>query len=212
MRKAALFDLDGVIVDTEPCYTVFWQKIGAEYFPEDPDFAYKIKGHTLTYILDRYFSKDSQERIQQLLEEHQQTMSYPLIAGVLPFVDALRSRGVGVAVVTSSDQAKMQGLYRQHPDFVSHFDRIFTAEDALRSKPAPDCYIAAARYFGLEAAETVVFEDSFNGLEAGRKSGALVVGLTTSNTAAELRDRCDLTVADFQQPEVLLPLFGIMEK
>ena len=209
MKTAALFDLDGVIVDTEPRYTEFWEVIGRDYFPGDPLFAQNIKGHTLTYILEKYFPQDvqTQQKVMDLLKAHQRQMAYPYIPGVMAFVARLREQGVGVAVVTSSDLEKMACLYQEHPEFPACFDRIFTAEDALRSKPAPDCYCAAARYFGLEASRCVVFEDSFNGLEAGRASGARVVGLSTSNSAECIAAYCDLVISDFQNVEQLLRLF-----
>ena len=209
MKTAALFDLDGVIIDTEPSYTEFWAGIGKEYFPEDEHFALRLKGQTLTYIFETFFPGDQtrQDAIQQRLLEHQQTMSYPFIPGAMEFIHQLRAKGIGIAVVTSSDCAKMQNLYKEHPDFLSQFDRIFTAEDALRSKPAPDCYIAAAHFFGLEPAQCVVFEDSFNGLKAGRASGAKVVGLSTSNPAQEVAEYSDLVVSDFQETATLLELF-----
>lgn len=53
MQTAALFDLDGVIVDTEGQYTEFWKRVGNQDFPNVPDFAFRIKGHTLTQILMR---------------------------------------------------------------------------------------------------------------------------------------------------------------
>lgn len=209
MKTAALFDLDGVIIDTEPSYTDFWTGIGHDYFPEDADFASKLKGNTLTHIFEKFFPDDAERQaaVQQRLADHQRTMTYPLIAGVMEFIRLLRAKGVGVAVVTSSDQEKMAGVYRQHPDFAAAFDRIFTAEDALRSKPAPDCYVAAAAHFGLSAADCVVFEDSFNGLKSGRDSGAYVVGLSTSNTAAEIARMCDEVIPDFREVDVLKHLF-----
>ena len=56
MIKAALFDLDGVVFETESQYTIFWGMIGREYHPEMPDFAHRIKGQTLVQIYDKYFS------------------------------------------------------------------------------------------------------------------------------------------------------------
>lgn len=210
MKTAALFDLDGVIVDTEPSYTEFWEVIGKDYFPDNPRFAASIKGQTLTHILNDCFPGDlnRQAEVKKRLDEHQRTMKYPLIAGAMDFIDCLRNKGIGVAVVTSSDCAKMNNLYLAHPGFKEKFDRIFTAEDALRSKPSPDCYISAAHSFGLNAEACVVFEDSFNGLKAGRASGAKVVGLTTSNPASEIAEYCDVVVADFSQSDNLLDLFA----
>ena len=59
MIKAALFDLDGVVLDTETQYSVFWGMIGKKYHPEMPDFAQRIKGQTLVQIYDKYFSDDT---------------------------------------------------------------------------------------------------------------------------------------------------------
>lgn len=209
MRTAALFDLDGVLVDTESSYTEFWTLVGKTYFPENVQFAQSIKGQTLANIYADHFADrpDWQEAVMRELDSFEQSMGYPYVPGAMDFVRQLRERGVGVAVVTSSNCKKMENLYREHPEFPAAFDRIFTAEDALRSKPAPDCYIAAAQHFGLSAASCVVFEDSFNGLRSGRASGAKVVGLATSHPASVIRDYADEVVADFQDAEKLLHWF-----
>lgn len=197
---AALFDLDGVIVDTEPQYTLLWEKIGKQDFPHNPTFAFDVKGSTLVQIFEKYYSGNiaAQERIVRELDEYEASMDYPFIPGVLEFVDALRTAGVKAAVVTSSNVVKMESLYRVHPDFSSHFDRIFTSEDTKRSKPFPDCYIGAAEKLGCNPKDCVVFEDSFNGLRAGMSSGAHVVGLTTSNSEESIRNLCHECLADFR--------------
>ncbi len=197
---AALFDLDGVIVDTEPQYTLLWEKIGRQDFPHNPTFAFDVKGSTLVQIFEKYYSGDiaAQERIVHELDEYEASMDYPFVPGVLEFVDALRAAGVKTAVVTSSNVVKMESLYRVHPDFASHFDRIFTSEDTKRSKPFPDCYIGAAEKLDCNPKDCVVFEDSFNGLRAGMSSGAHVVGLTTSNSEESIRNLCHETLADFR--------------
>ncbi len=204
MQTAALFDLDGVLVDTEGQYTRFWKAVGEEDFPEIPDFATRIKGHTLVQIYNQYYHEQSEKQasITSRLNRFELEMDFPLIPGALAFVEALRAAGYRTAVVTSSNQAKFACLLRHHPDFASYFDRIFTAEDALRSKPAPDCYIAAARSLGFEASECYVFEDSINGLRAGYDSGAIVVGLTTTNTENTIKPYCCHTMADFTNIKV----------
>ncbi len=196
---AALFDLDGVIVDTEPQYTTLWERIGQRDFPHIPTFAQDVKGSTLVQIFDKYYpgNKEAQQRVTQELDEYEANMDYPYVPGALPFVDALRMAGIKTAVVTSSNAQKMESLYRVHPDFRSHFDRIFTSEHTKRSKPFPDCYIGAAAKFGLVGRNCVVFEDSFNGLRAGKASGAYVVGLTTSNSEEAIRELCDESIPNF---------------
>lgn len=199
MNTAALFDLDGVIVDTEGQYTEYWKGVGKEYFPDRPDFAEGIKGHTMVQILAEYFPDDeeSQRKVKKGLDDFEAAMDFPYVPGAVEFVRNLREAGVKTAVVTSSDKAKMQCLYRCHPEIPEMFDHIFTSEDMTRSKPAPDCYIMAARYFGFDAKDCFVFEDSISGLQAAHDSKGCVVGLTTTNAKERIQEYCTHMMADF---------------
>lgn len=203
-NRAALFDLDGVIIDTEPAYSAFWAHVGNIYFPNEKHFAENIKGHSLTDIFASYFSENAevQENITLMLKEQEGNMSYPLIDGGLEIVRHLRDTGWKTAIVTSSNKAKMAHLYCEHPEFCKLFDAIFTAEDALRSKPAPDCYIHAAEVLGCKAKDCVIFEDSISGLQAARSSGAYVVGLTTSHGREIIAPLADVVIdtwADYEK-------------
>ena len=197
--SAVLFDLDGVIVDTEGQYSRFWKQIGAEYLPGVPDFAPAIKGRTLTQIYDTYFP-DAADRdaITERLYAFERQMDFPYIAGAREFLEALRAKGVPTAIVTSSNCDKMACLYARHPEIKNLVTAVLTAEDARRSKPAPDCYLAAAERLGVENGKCLVFEDSPGGLAAGRASGALVAGVCTSLAAAEIEPLCDMYIEDFK--------------
>lgn len=199
--KAALFDLDGVVFDTEPQYTVFWGAQCREFHPEHPGLEHEIKGQTLTQIYDKHFTanglKDKQPLITRRLNDYEARMSYDYVEGFEDFISQLRQRGIRTAVVTSSNLPKMQSVYRQRPEFQGLFDAILTSEDFERSKPAPDCYLKAAQRFGVSPNECVVFEDSFNGLKAGRAAGMTVVGLATTNAAEDIRPLCDEVVSNF---------------
>ena len=198
--SAVLFDLDGVIVDTEGQYSRFWKQIGAEYLPGVPDFAPAIKGRTLTQIYDTYFP-DAADRdaITERLYAFERQMDFPYIAGAREFLEALRAKGVPTAIVTSSNCDKMACLYACHPEIKNLVTAVLTAEDARRSKPAPDCYLAAAERLGVEIGKCLVFEDSPGGLAAGRASGALVAGVCTSLAAAEIEPLCDMYIEDFKE-------------
>lgn len=199
--KAALFDLDGVVFDTEPQYTVFWGAQCREFHPEHPGLEHEIKGQTLTQIYDKHFTanglKDKQPLITRRLNDYEAQMSYDYVEGFENFISQLRQRGIRTAVVTSSNLPKMQSVYRQRPEFQGLFDAILTSEDFERSKPDPDCYLKAAQRFGVSPNECVVFEDSFNGLKAGRAAGMTVVGLATTNAAEDIRPLCDEVVSNF---------------
>ena len=188
MVKACLFDLDGVVFDTEPLYTLFWRNLDKRLRPNIDNFEHIIKGQTLVQIYDKYFAGEEkkQEEITAFVNKYEQNMSFNYIAGFEDFVKDVRSKGIKTAVVTSSNLEKMQNVYNKHPEFKGYFDEILTSEDFEESKPSPDCYLKAAARFGLSPKECIVFEDSFNGLRSGIASGARVIGLATTNSMAEI--------------------------
>ena len=199
MIKACLFDLDGVVFETESLYTSFWCEMKKEYCPEITDFEYIIKGQTLVQIYDKYFVGDEkkQQEITNKLNEFEQSMPFNYVDGFETFVKALRSEGIKTAVVTSSNREKMQNVYRKHPEFQSYFDAILTSEDFEESKPSPDCYLKAAARFGVQSKECIVFEDSFNGLRSGVASGARVIGLATTNPIQEIKKYTDKVISNY---------------
>ena len=188
MVKACLFDLDGVVFDTEPLYTLFWRNLDKRLRPNIDNFEHIIKGQTLVQIYDKYFAgeEEKQKEVTTLLYEYEQNMSFNYITGFENFVKDVRSKGIKTAVVTSSNLEKMQNVYNKHPEFKGYFDEILTSEDFEESKPSPDCYLKAAARFGVSPKECIVFEDSFNGLRSGIASGARVIGLATTNSVVEI--------------------------
>ena len=181
---AVLFDFDGVVVDTETQYSVFWHKMGVDYLGME-DLESRVKGQTLMYIYDTFFPGMTKEReeITVGLDRFEQDMSYDFVPG---------------AVVTSSNDKKMEAVYRAKPEIKSMFDRILTAEMFTASKPAPDCFLLGMEVFGTTPETTYVFEDSFNGLKAGMASGATVIALATTNSREEITPLCHYVLDDFQ--------------
>ena len=199
--KAALFDLDGVVFDTEPQYSVFWGAQCREFHPEHPGLEHEIKGQTLVQIYDAWFSGELAEKqpmITERLNKFEQQMDYIYVPGFEEYISQLRSKGVKTAVVTSSNQPKMEAVYQSHPEFRSMFDAILTSEDFERSKPDPDCYLKAAQRLGVKVEDCVVFEDSFNGLKSGKAAGMYVVGLSTTNPATAIRPYCDEIIENYE--------------
>ena len=199
--KAALFDLDGVVFDTEPQYSVFWGAQCREFHPEHPGLEHEIKGQTLVQIYDAWFSGELAEKqplITERLNKFEQQMDYIYVPGFEEYISQLRSKGVKTAVVTSSNQPKMEAVYQSHPEFRSMFDAILISEDFERSKPDPDCYLKAAQRLGVKVEDCVVFEDSFNGLKSGKAAGMYVVGLSTTNPATAIRPYCDEIIENYK--------------
>ena len=198
-KITALFDCDGVIVDTEGQYTVFWNEMGQKYV-NDANFGSKVKGQTLVQIYDKYFAGESEKQrdITEALNRFEIKMNYDYVPGIVEFIADLRRHGVKIALVTSSNTAKMENVYHAHPEFKSLFDEILTAERFKRSKPDPECFLLGITILGSDSKDSYVFEDSFHGLQAGRSSGAIVVGLATTNSREAIADKADYVIDDFR--------------
>lgn len=195
---AALFDLDGVLVDTETVYTEFWSEMD-RLFPTGVDnFAHVIKGSTLPKILSTYFhSEADRDEIRRLLKEQEENMRYVIFDGVMDFLRDLRAHGIPAAIVTSSGDKKMKRLFATNPGFREMFATVITDSDVSRSKPDPEGYLLGASRLGRKGEECFVFEDSFAGLEAGRRAGATIVALATTNPRSSLTGKADAVIDTF---------------
>ena len=204
--KALLFDFDGVVMDTESLYSNFWRVVGAEHLPEVKDFEKQIKGSTLRNIFDRYFAQQSslQHEIAVALQEFEERMTFEYIPNCQVWLQQLKQQGIKTAIVTSSDRKKMMHAVRKHPELEQLFDVIVTADDFTESKPHPEGYLTAASKLGVAPQECVVLEDSFHGLEAGRRAGMRLVGLATTNSAESIAPHCDVVIADFTAENIKL--------
>lgn len=193
-----LFDFDGVIADTESQYTLFWDRMGMDYLGLE-DFGHTIKGQTLKQIFGKYFDgmTKEQEEIVPQLNAFESSMTYDYIPGAHEFMQSLKKAGIRSAIVTSSNDVKMANAYKAHPELKELVDVILTSEHFSKSKPDPECFLKGMEVLGAKPEETIVFEDSFHGIAAGRASGAKVIGLATTNKSEALAPLCDMVIDDF---------------
>ncbi len=195
---AFLFDLDGVIFDTEGQYSIFWNQIGEEYLG-DSDFASKIKGETTATSLKRCCPDNDleRERLRRRLYDFEAQMKFGYIPGVQTFLSRLKEKGCPTAIVTSSNRIKMAVVYKARPEIPEMFGHILTGDDFGRSKPFPDCYLLGMKVCGTSPEDTFIFEDSFNGLESARSSGGHVIALATTNSRDAVAPYADMVIDDF---------------
>ena len=198
-REVALFDLDGVVINTESQYTGFWAGVGERYFHSGTKFANMIKGATLVQIFDKYFrdAHKAQREITASLDDFEKSMSYEYIEGFPKFVSDIRRASIKTAVVTSSNIKKMENVDRAHTEFHDLFDVILTSEDFERSKPDPDCYFKGAEHFGVQPNMCIGFEDSINGLKAVNAAGMYCVGLETTNPHDVVAEYADMVIDNY---------------
>lgn len=192
-----LFDLDGVLVDSEGEYSVFWGGIGDRYRLAST-FAADIKGTTIGEILLNFPEADRQGILEEL-HAFESEMRYPVYPGVMDFLQSLKNEGIPSAIVTSSDNVKMQLLRRRQPQLLDLVDDIITGSMVTHSKPHPEGYLRGAELLGVPIESCYVFEDSLQGLQAGRSSGATVIGLATTNPRPKVEPLADKTFDRFAE-------------
>ncbi len=202
--KAFLFDLDGVIIDSEPCYDQFWNNAVQKYRIPIENFPAIIKGNTLKAILEKYFYNYPIEIQQQIIQEcsdFEQTMDYLPIPGALTFIEQLKRNGYPIALVTSSDSKKVASVISRLK--LEHiFNSIVTADRISVGKPHPECFLLAAQDLNKAPSACIVFEDSFAGLEAARRAHMKIVALSTTNPPEQLQGKADLVIPNFDSIQV----------
>lgn len=181
---AAIFDLDGVLLDTEPLYSRATELIVARYG--------KIYSSTLKrFVMGRSPIDAASWVVEQLnlpispeayvLERMQLLkpllLDCPAVPGAAQLVQALHVRSIRLAVATSSEQQLLETKTKKHPWF-SCFDCTICGDDTrlTQLKPAPDIFLLAARSLGISPDRCLVFEDSPAGVTAARAAGMRVVG------------------------------------
>ncbi|MDY6000189.1 MAG: HAD family hydrolase [Candidatus Limisoma sp.] len=198
MTKGVLFDLDGVVVDSESIYTQFWSDIDKLYPTGVENFAIAIKGNTLQRILADYFpDNDVQQDILERIKDFEINMRYKPFAEAIRFINELKRNQFRIAIVTSSSQKKMDNLYAQNPGFREMFDAVVTGDMVSHSKPDPEPYLLGAKAIGVPPESCYVFEDSISGIESGIRAGATVIGLATTLPYDKIEGKAHLTINDF---------------
>ena len=130
--SGAIFDLDGVVLDTEGMYTKIWGAVGRKYHPEIEGFADMIKGMTLRNIMDKWFpGEELQREVDETLRRYEaEEMEFRYLNGADEYIRGLRERGIKTALATSSKREKIESVKRQIADIESLFDVVVTAEDS----------------------------------------------------------------------------------
>lgn len=197
----ALFDNDGVVLNTEPQYALFWNEQGKIFHPELTNFHSYLLGISLTETLDTYFSNNEEDRktVVKRLYDYEDHMAYEYFPGAEDFLKILKEKNVPTALVTSSNNDKMGKIINKHPEFHQLFNDIITANRVSKTKPNPECYKEGAKAINMDPKRCIVFEDSVAGIKAGKDAGCFVVGLTTTNSKEVIEKIADCVIEDLSK-------------
>lgn len=199
--KAIIFDMDGVLINTEPQYEDFWRTAAKKYNVYFQGFEKNIRGMTVKRLFEGQFRDIGDLEKKDLFKEFkafEDEMSFPEISGISTLLSHLKESKIKIGLVTSSDLEKLTRVSGQK-NYDLYFDVMITANDVVDGKPSPECYLKAADKLGVEPENCIVFEDSFAGISAARSAGMVVVGVSSSHSKDELMSECKNVVGDFQR-------------
>jgi pseudouridine 5'-phosphatase len=183
--QSVVFDLDGVLIDSEPIFEQAAKRLlGRRGLQWEPQVAHAMMGTPAKQAF-AYFRESYQlpESIEELAAESSvdfyealRESPIPLMAGVVDLLDRLQSKNVPLAIATSSSRRYIDRVFGPH-GLLQRFGFVLTCEDVEMGKPHPEVYQKAANRLGHAPADMIVLEDSVNGVRAAKAAGARCIAL-----------------------------------
>lgn len=211
--EAVLFDMDGVIVDSEP-YSMqalvdILRQYGIEPTADELQRSYgrKVREDVAHYFAHYGVTADLDMAVARKHARYYQLAGGHLKAfpGVMPLIDRLRQCGYRLGLASSGDRQKV-AFSMQALDLHGLFDIVITGDDVQYSKPHPQIYLAAAQRLGVAPDACLAIEDAPNGVEAAKRAGMQCIAVTNSVARAQLQG-ADLIVASLAEDlSPVLPL------
>ncbi len=194
-RLLAIFDHDGVLVDSLEHHQNAWIELGRQFgLPITAEFVKATFGMTNPSMFEHLLGHALDPEILAGYTEIKETCyrdlargKVVLLPGIRTLIDDLTGRGVTLAIGSSSVLPNLT-LTLESCGLEGRFAAIASLEDITKGKPDPEVFLVAARKSGIAPSRAVVFEDATFGIVAAKAAGMRAVGVTTTNTAEALRD------------------------
>ncbi|MBR3311329.1 MAG: HAD family phosphatase [Solobacterium sp.] len=181
MKKGVIFDMDGLLFDTEAVWQRNWSRVAADMGIDLPEAFRKeicgTSGEIMKRVIEKYYSVDDGTEIMQNVINgvHSDLKdNVPEKPGLHEILEHFRNKGMKMAVASSSSQAQIESNCR-NAGILEYFDALVSGAQIGKSKPAPDIFLAAAEKIGIAPEDCYVFEDAFNGVQAGYAAGSAVI-------------------------------------
>ena len=208
MEYGFIFDMDGVVIDSNPYHKIAWEKflIGQAIPFDDQLFDNVLSGRTGPTSLRMIFGEDlSQDKLDLFLEEVDSNYQKIIresddvtpIAGIHAFLDQITGNGLRLALATSAPTLNIE-LGLQKMKLENTFEHIVGKVDVSHGKPHPEVYLTSLKLLGMAAKNCIVFEDSKAGIQSARSAGIQVVGIASGHSKEELLEEgVSMVVDDF---------------
>lgn len=177
--KGAVFDMDGLMIDTEKLYLLYWKKAAADFgYDMKDEHVYAIRSLARKYsipMLKSFFGEDFpteevRARRTELINAHIEKNGIDLKKGLFELLNWLKDHGVKLAVATATPRERAT-LYLKKINALDLFDTVVCGDMIANGKPDPDIYLTAARELDLPPEQCAAFEDSPNGIKAAHAAG-----------------------------------------
>ena len=181
--KAVLFDMDGLMIDTESLSTeAFIKSAKAQGYNMTKEETLKVLGYTKASIYQFWIDYFQGTKVdgKKLVDDHYEYIEkvlYTVGPEKMPYVEELlkylRENNYKIAVASSSDTADIKNNLEK-TKLEKYIDEIASGAEVKNGKPAPDVFLLAAERLGVDAKDCLILEDSKAGIKAGKASGAMV--------------------------------------
>ena len=195
MIRGVLFDMDGVLVDSESfickAAIMMFSEIGIIVSPEDfQPFVGMGENRYIGGVAEKHGIMVDIEQVKartyNIYKKIVRGKLFPL-PGSHEFISRCRNKGLKLALVTSADAIKMEINLKEIGLSQNTFDSIITGLDVKKKKPFPEIYLKAAKSLGLKPGNCLVVEDAISGIDAGKAAGCRCLAVTTSFETAALK-------------------------
>lgn len=213
MIKAIIFDMDGVLVDSEPFHIeiekrqfrqheiVVSEEEHRRYMGVASDVMWKeiSQNHKLNLLVEKLIEQNKSESIRFFSELHE----IPVMPGLIELLERLQSKKYPLAVASSSFP-EIIDLILEKTHLRTYFQEVVSSQEAGKSKPEPDVFLLAARKLGVSPGNCLVVEDSFNGIEAAHTAGMPCVAFQGPGANPESQKQADAIISDLRELLMLL--------
>ncbi|MEL4307282.1 HAD family hydrolase [Joostella sp. CR20] len=202
-----IFDMDGVIVDSEPAHrkilnTVF-DELGLNFSNEYHQTLVGMAAVPMWKKIKKDYGIHT--NANELVNFHREIILFEMekidvqpVPGVLQFLQQLKSQNFHISLASSSTR-KLISLFMDKFEIATYFDYLVSGDDVERSKPNPDIFLKVAEKYNISPNNFIVVEDSYNGVTAAKAAGMMCVGYVNSNSGNQDLSAADMIINDFAE-------------
>lgn len=181
--KGAIFDMDGLMLDTEKLLVRFWKEAAKEFgYNMTDENVFEIRSLSRKYSIpllkgifgEEFPFNEVRSRRITLMNDYIDKYGFEVKKGLFELLDYLKNNNYLIAVATATDRERAES-YLKKIDAYKYFDAVICGDMVNNGKPEPDIYLTASGKLGLPAVECVAFEDSPNGIKSAHSAGCKVI-------------------------------------